>query len=132
MTARPWAASAYSGSNQRVGSPASSAAADSRFASASRSFTGPSWLAELGEGQLQLIQTMVELGLGDHDRGGQPDGRAVGVLGQHTAAGQRLTQVAAAGQGGIEIHPGPQAARAYADHAAPEQRVQALPHPQPQ
>ena len=43
---------------------------------------GRSMSAEVSERRLELIKTVLELRLGDHDRWGQPDGRAVGVLGQ--------------------------------------------------
>ena len=41
--------------------------------------------ASSASAQFELIETVVQLRLGDHDRRGEPDGRAVGVLGQHAA-----------------------------------------------
>ena len=43
--------------------------------------------------EFELVQTMIELRFGDHQRRRQPDGRAVRVLGEYPSRGQRLTDI---------------------------------------
>ena len=57
----------------------------------------------------------------DHRRG-EPDRRAVGVLGQHAAGHQRLGDLPAGRQGRVDVDARPQPAPAYGDHAVADQR----------
>src|SRR5687768_15740251 len=89
------------------GSQARSSRAKRAIKHGPRSGTPNQALAQVGQGQLELVEAVVELSFTDHQRRGQPDRGTVGVLSQHMPPSQRLTHITAAAKAGINVNPGP-------------------------
>ena len=66
----------------------------------------------------------MQLGLGDDERRREAQGRAVGVLGQHTAVGQREADLLAGRERRVDVDARPQAERADAGDALAQETVE--------
>ena len=88
---------------------------------------GDSPLAQVAQHEFELVQTMIELRFGDHQRRRQPDGRAIPMSWRVLVARPTPHDITTGAEARVDVNAGPQPAGADSDHAAADHVVQPLP-----